>query len=251
MKLKKEILAIMARDTLKAAINYLEIEDVDRRSVEDMKVKLSMSRRADSKFLLEYTNERQVKEVCEKVGISSKGRRNALIVELLSLDTKTTKAPNSFIAIDFETANHYRNSACAVGIVKVKNKKIVKKAAYLIRPPTNFFSFTHIHGITWSKVKKKPTFDRLWAELNPLLKGVPTFVAHNAAFDRSVLNACCDCYGISPPEKPFICTVNISKENWRLKNYKLPSVCQRLGIDLDHHDPLSDAMACAQILLSV
>jgi len=162
MKLKKEILAIMARDTLKAAINYLEIEDVDRRSVEDMKVKLSMSRRADSKFLLKYTNEKKVKEVCEKVGISSKGRRNALIVELLSLDTKTTKTPNSFIAIDFETANHYRNSACAVGIVKVKNKKIVKKAAYLIRPPTNFFSFTHIHGITWSKVKKKPTFDRLW-----------------------------------------------------------------------------------------
>ena len=251
MKLKKAILSIMARDNMKAAINYLEIKDVDRRSVKDMKAKLSGSRRADSEFLLGYTNEKQVKEICEKVGISSTGRRNALIVELLSLDTKTTKTPNSFIAISFETANHYRNSACAVGIVKVKNKKIVKKAAYFIRPPTNFFSFTHIHGITWSKVKRRPIFDRLWAKLNPLLEDVPTFVAHNAAFDRSVLNACCDCYGISPPEKPFLCTVDISRENWRLKNYKLPSVCERLGIELDHHDPLSDAMACTQIFLSV
>jgi len=37
MKLKKAILAVMDRDTLKAVVDALEMEDVDRRSVEAMR----------------------------------------------------------------------------------------------------------------------------------------------------------------------------------------------------------------------
>lgn len=40
----------------------------------------------------------------------------------------------NFAAIDFETANRERSSVCSVGIVIVKNGKIVDKIYRLIRP---------------------------------------------------------------------------------------------------------------------
>ena len=46
MNLKQAILTIMDRDTLKAVIDDLEIEGVDRRSAEEMRARVSRSRRA-------------------------------------------------------------------------------------------------------------------------------------------------------------------------------------------------------------
>ena len=63
MKLKQAILAVRDRDTLKTIVDDLEIEEVDRRSVEAMRAKVSRSRRASPEVLLEYLNERQVKAV--------------------------------------------------------------------------------------------------------------------------------------------------------------------------------------------
>ncbi|MBE1556211.1 DNA polymerase III epsilon subunit-like protein [Filibacter limicola] len=39
-----------------------------------------------------------------------------------------------FVAIDFETANSLRSSVCSVGIVQVKNWKIIKEIQSLINP---------------------------------------------------------------------------------------------------------------------
>jgi DNA polymerase III epsilon subunit-like protein len=40
----------------------------------------------------------------------------------------------TFAAIDFETADHGPDSACAVGLVRVSGATIVKRKYYLIRP---------------------------------------------------------------------------------------------------------------------
>lgn len=40
-----------------------------------------------------------------------------------------------FTAIDFETANSSRASACAIGIVVVRNLEVVEEYYHLIRPP--------------------------------------------------------------------------------------------------------------------
>ena len=39
-----------------------------------------------------------------------------------------------FVAIDFETANECRNSACAVGLTRVSNGEIGETDYHLIRP---------------------------------------------------------------------------------------------------------------------
>ncbi|MBI2429256.1 MAG: exonuclease, partial [Ignavibacteriales bacterium] len=68
----------------------------------------------------------------------------------------------TFLAIDFETANRYPNSACSIGLVKVRNNDIVGKKTFLIKPPYENFENSHVHGITWDDVKNTPTFKELW-----------------------------------------------------------------------------------------
>lgn len=160
-------------------------------------------------------------------------------------------SPNAaFVAIDFETADHGADSACAVGLVRVENQRIVLRATLLIRPPRKQFVFTYIHGITWAKVAKSPLFSEAWPQLLPMLEGVDFLAAHNAPFDRRVLTACCTASGLALPAQPFVCTVQLARKRWGLHPNDLKSVCRRLGIALKHHDAGSDAEACARIVIA-
>jgi DNA polymerase-3 subunit epsilon len=158
--------------------------------------------------------------------------------------------PRAFVAIDFETANRNRSSACAVSIVRVEGTRIARKMVSLLRPPTSHFEFSHVHGITWEDVAAKSAFGEVWKSLAPLIEGVEFLAAHNARFDRDVLVACCRNARIAIPKHPFVCTVALARLRWNLHPTKLPDVCEFLGLPLRHHDPLSDAEACARIVLA-
>ena len=84
MKLKQAILRVMGRDVLKQAVNHLEIDDVDRRSVREMSARLSRARRATPEYLLEFLSEQDVKHVCELLSIDVTGRRRMLVPRLLA-----------------------------------------------------------------------------------------------------------------------------------------------------------------------
>ena len=155
-----------------------------------------------------------------------------------------------FVALDFETADQERDSACAIGLVRVEDNQIVQRVHYLIRPPRSRILFTHIHGIRWRDVVDQPRFGDLWHAIAPLFENVEFVAAHNASFDRGVLYACCDRHGIERPEHPFICTVQLARKTWKLYPTKLPNVCDYLGITLEHHQALSDAEACARIVIA-
>lgn len=155
-----------------------------------------------------------------------------------------------FVAIDFETADQGADSACAVGLVKVEGGKIVDRLHHLIKPPRRYFLFTYIHGIEWAHVAGKPSFAQLWPEIDRFMEGSQFLAAHNAGFDRRVLNACCAAAGIVPPNRKFLCTVQLARKAWAIRPTKLPDVCGHLGIELNHHEALSDAQACAQIVMA-
>ena len=156
----------------------------------------------------------------------------------------------TFVAIDFETADREPDSACAVALVRVEDREIVRREARLIRPPREDFEFTYLHGIAWEDVADQSTFGQAWPDLVSLLDGAQFLAAHNAPFDRGVLHACCQAAGLSPPPHPFRCTVQIARRTWGIYPTKLSNVCARLGLPLNHHDALSDAEACAGIVLA-
>lgn len=155
-----------------------------------------------------------------------------------------------FAAIDFETADYGRDSACALSIVVVENDAIVDVWTTLIRPPRQAFVFTYLHGIAWHHVKAKPTFGELWDEIGGRLQGVDFVAAHNAPFDRSVLEACCNLASVALPRLSFLCTVRAARGLWGCRPATLADVCRHLRIPLQHHEAESDARACAQILLA-
>ena len=157
---------------------------------------------------------------------------------------------SSFVAIDFETANHERDSACAVGLVTGYDGRIERVRSFLIRPPSTTFVFTDIHGLRWEDVRGAPTFGELWPTLRAHVDSTAFIATHNAPFDRSVLQACCALYGIPPPRPPFTCTIQLARSQWNIYPTRLPDVCRRLGIPLRHHDASSDAEACARIVLA-
>jgi DNA polymerase III subunit epsilon len=155
----------------------------------------------------------------------------------------------NFVAIDFETANHRPDSACAIGLVKVVDGLIAEKVVHLIKPPTRDFVFTYIHGLSWKDVAQKEDFGQLWPKIEPLFVGADFLAAHNASFDRRVLAACCSTYELPMPAQSFQCTVQVARRTWGIYPTKLSNVCEVLNIELNHHEALSDAMACAQIVL--
>jgi DNA polymerase III subunit epsilon len=156
---------------------------------------------------------------------------------------------NRFAAIDFETADYGRDSACAVSVVIAENGKVVENIFSLIRPPRRDFVFSYLHGITWHDVAKKPTFGELWPEYRNLFNGVDFIAAHNASFDRGVLHTCCSMHGHTPPLDNYLCTMKLARRLWNVYPTKLSDVCRHFRIPLKHHDAASDALACAKIVL--
>ncbi|TNE38220.1 MAG: exonuclease [Alphaproteobacteria bacterium] len=155
-----------------------------------------------------------------------------------------------FLAIDFETANHSPDSACAVGLVRVENGEIVHEEVFLIRPPTPEFYFSHIHGLGWEDVALSPDFGSLWPDMAPLFDGIDFLAAHNAGFDKKVLASCCALYDLEMPTPDFTCTVQLARGMWDVRPTKLPNVAYYLGLELNHHDALSDSRACANIVIA-
>lgn len=157
--------------------------------------------------------------------------------------------PAMFLALDFETANSQRSSACALGIARIQEGKLVERRSWLIRPAELYFDpfNTYIHGISAEDVRDQPEFDQIWSELLPYLQS-QLVLAHNASFDFSVLRHVLDQYNIEYPELDYLCTVTLARKSWPdLARYKLNIVAEHLDIPLQHHDAEEDAVAAALI----
>ena len=151
-----------------------------------------------------------------------------------------------FVAVDFETATASR-MACQIGLVVVKDGKIVERVERFIQPPGNVYDEQTIavHHITPDMTKDAPTFNHVWEDIKDYFIGT-TLVAHNAQFDEDVLNRNLDYYGIMPMGiQRFLCTCNI------YHRARLDVLCEAFGISKEgHHNALFDAECCAQFYLN-
>ena len=144
-----------------------------------------------------------------------------------------TTGMENFAAIDFETANNERTSVCSVGVVVVRNGEIVDTFYSLIQPEPNYYYYwnTRVHGLTREDTEEAPVFPEVWAQIEPLIEGLP-LVAHN---------------------KAFYCTCVASRRRLpMLPNHQLHTVAEACGYHLEHHHhALADAEACARIAMKI
>ncbi|HTB06397.1 MAG TPA: 3'-5' exonuclease [Bacteroidia bacterium] len=149
----------------------------------------------------------------------------------------------SFTAIDFETAHPKMWSICQIGLVRVENGRVLYTINKLVQPPDNYYHprFIDIHGIKPEATANAPTFDKVWASVKPFIYKQHV-VAHNSAFDVTCLKQVLAYYSLEIPEFKKHCTYKLYRKG-------LSALCKIHSIELNHHDALSDANACAQLYL--
>ncbi len=158
-------------------------------------------------------------------------------------------------AIDFETANASRGSACSVGLAVIENGKIVLTEERLLKPHSscNYFDWRNIriHGIHPEDVADETEFSEIREWLFKLLDA-DLVIAHNAAFDMSVLRALCDLYNCDYPEIKYFCTLRGSQKHWEnLPSHRLNDLCETFGHTFNHHNACADAEAAGLLLLQM
>ena len=157
----------------------------------------------------------------------------------------------TFTAIDFETAQAHH--ICAVGIVTVENGKIIDEYHSLIRPPGNKYTWytIQVHGINPEDTENEQSFMEIYPEIKKRLKS-RVVVAHNEPFDRNVLMKSMLDNGIPYSDLNIADRWEDTVKIYRAKGFKpanLAACCQRMDIELNHHEALSDARACAELYL--
>lgn len=157
-----------------------------------------------------------------------------------------------FTAIDFETANNSSASACSVGLVKVRDGRVVDKASWLIKPPLGHDAFlewnVRIHGIMAADVADALLWSEQLTDLVAFADG-DHLVAHNAGFDMGVIRGACEASFVDTPSFNYLCSLQVARKTYSLDSYRLPVAAMAAGFeDFDHHNALADAEACAAII---
>lgn len=156
-----------------------------------------------------------------------------------------------YVAFDVETPNCANNRISAIGVTVMEHGAVAEQWDCLVDPEARFDQFNMaLTGIAPELVAGQPAFPGLWEKLEPVLEG-GILVAHNAPFDLAVLAKCLRDYNIRwRPVIPYICTCQMSRRLLPgLPNHKLNTLCDYLGLELDHHHAGSDSLACGEILL--
>ncbi|MHA7304006.1 exonuclease domain-containing protein [Arthrobacter sp. TMN-49] len=161
----------------------------------------------------------------------------------------------SFTAIDFETANNYRASACAVGLIKVRAGKVTEQASWLIKPLPGYEAFhpvnVSIHGITAAHVHNMPTWRGIYGPMTDFIGG-DALVGHNVSFERSVISKANEACGLPAHAADFHCTLTLARKHLDLAHYTLSDVVGALQLPaFNHHDAGDDARASALIALEL
>ena len=160
-----------------------------------------------------------------------------------------------FVAVDVETANAFRGSVCQVGLVSVRNGRVVDEWVSMLQPPTGHcwvdVDRGQVHGFTTQLLAQQPGFDSVWPAVLQRLWG-QMLVAHNAGFDLSALQEASVEGGFGELDVDYVCSLVLARRHLELPTHTLDAVAAECGVRLEHHhDALADARAAAEITLAL
>ncbi len=170
-------------------------------------------------------------------------------------ETKIDPGKAEFAVLDFETTgtSSKTNRVIEIGLVKIKNKKIVDTYSSLINPETEIpYYITNLTGIKTEDIVDAPTFNSTIQRLLDFI-GDSILVAHNLSFDYSFLKNEFLLAGYDLPEYQTLCTLKLARKLYpELKSKSLGNLVKHFRIrNEDAHRALSDATATAKILLKM
>jgi len=159
----------------------------------------------------------------------------------------------SFCVFDLETTggNHKNDKIIEIGLVKVRNLKVVEKKNYLIQPEIKIPDFIQkLTSITPKDVKDAPIIEDVIDEILEFM-GDSVLVAHNTSFDVPFFNSVLRRLDREELSNKSICTHLMTKYLIpNLMNTNLNYMCRIFNITHKKaHRALDDALATAELLL--
>jgi len=160
-----------------------------------------------------------------------------------------------FSVLDVETTglSARNNRIIEIGIVKVKDLKVVDKYTTLINPGCDIpYFITQFTGISNNDVAYSPSFYDTAEDIEEFI-GNSIICGHNLSFDEGFLRYEFIRNGFEPLSNLNVCTLKLSRKIFpSLKSKSLASISEHLGIvNRTSHRALSDAEATAQILIKL
>ena len=160
-----------------------------------------------------------------------------------------------FSVLDVETTglSARNNRVIEIGIVKIKNLKVVDKYTTLINPGCDIpYFITQFTGISNGDVAYSPSFDDVAEKIEEFI-GNSIISGHNLSFDEGFLRYEFIRSGFEPLSNLNVCTLKLARKVFpSLKSKSLATVTQHLKIkNKDSHRALSDAEATTQILIKL
>jgi DNA polymerase-3 subunit epsilon len=151
---------------------------------------------------------------------------------------------NNYTIVDVETTggSPFFNRIIEVGLLRIKNGKIVEKYQTLVNPEMEIPAFiSDMTGITNAEVRNAPTFLELADEIQKKFEDV-IFVAHNSQFDYSFIKEEFRRIG-HQFTAPQLCTVKLSRALFPdYKHHNLTALIERYEFECEsRHRAFDDA----------
>ncbi len=156
--------------------------------------------------------------------------------------------PQGYAVVDVETTGLARDDRIiSAAVYRLDARGDVEDHWYTLVNPERDPGPVWIHGLTSDVLEGAPLFPQVAAELSERLAG-RVLVAHNAAFDWSMIAREYARAAVTAPVEQRLCTIALAKElRLPLPNHKLESLAAHFGVVQQHaHHALDDARVLAE-----
>ena len=161
---------------------------------------------------------------------------------------------NDVVVFDIETTG-LEAAHCEIleiGAVKIHKGKIIETFETLIKPKGPIpDEITELTGITYDMVSNSPSLQQVMPDFYKFCYGT-TIMAYNIDFDYKFINLYGKKQGYLFDMKQIDAMFLARSFIPGLKNFKLSSVCKKLGVSLENaHRAVHDAMATAEVVIKL
>jgi DNA polymerase-3 subunit epsilon len=160
----------------------------------------------------------------------------------------------SYVVVDVETTGGrplFGDRITEIAAVVVQRGEIADVFETLVNPRRSIPPWiTRLTNISWSMVKDAPPFEAVCDKVLEVLGG-HVFVAHNARFDWTFVNAEIERATGRTLAGPRLCTVKLARKLLpQLRRRSLDYVAMHYGVEIqDRHRAAGDAIATARVLV--
>ena len=167
------------------------------------------------------------------------------------LDTFFTPYQNQrYCVVDIETngSKPGNSQVIEIGAVLVENAQVVDRFETFVECAFLPEYITKITGIEPEDLVGAPSRKEALTQLRHFM-GDAVFVAHNASFDYSFLNASFERFGLGNIGNPKLCTIDLAKRTFRSERYGLAYLIDFLELEMTtHHRAYSDAYCAYEVM---